>query len=81
MGNIGQRQFIFSLQLTRDQFLGYYKGSAKGLLVVTECGRKVSFPPLRLIPFVTENGVSGRFVLKVDRDNRFVSLQRIQGRR
>jgi len=81
MSNVDQRQFIFSLHLTRDQFLDYYKGSAKGLVVISECGRKVSFPPLRLIPFVTENGVSGRFLLKVDNNNRFVSLQRIQQRR
>lgn len=81
MSHVGQHQFAFSLHLTRDQFLHYYKGSAKGLLVVAECGRRISFPPLRLIPFVTENGVSGRFLLKVDTDNRFVSLERIQSRR
>ena len=79
--SINQRQFVFSLRLTRDQFLDYYKGSAKGLLVVAECGRTVSFPPLRLIPFVTETGVSGRFALTVDRNNRFVSLKRITPRR
>ncbi len=81
MSHVGRRQYIFSLQLSRDQFLDYYKGSSKGLLVVAECGRRISFPPLRLIPFVTENGVSGRFLLKVDSNNRFVSLQRIQSRR
>ena len=81
MSQVGQRQFIFTLHMTRDQFLDYYKGSTKGLLVVAECGRKVSFPPLRLIPFVTHGGVHGRFVLKVDKDNRFISLQRIQSRR
>jgi hypothetical protein len=81
MNNVVQRQFIFSLHLTHDQFLDYYKGSAKGLLVIAECGRRISFPPLRLIPFVTENGVSGRFLLNVDSNNRFVSLQRIQPRR
>lgn len=81
MSNVGQHQFVFSLHLTRDQFLDYYKGSAKGLLVVAECGRRISFPPLRLIPFVSENGVSGRFLLRVDSNNRFVSLQRIQSRR
>lgn len=81
MSNVGQRQFIFSLYLTHDQFLDYYKGSAKGLLVAAECGRRISFPPLRLIPFVTATGVSGRFLLTVDNTNRFVSLQRIQPRR
>ena len=74
-------QYIFSLHLSRDQFLDYYKGSGKGLLVVSECGRTVSFPPLRLIPFVTNNGVSGRFLLTVDNNNRFVSLKRIAPRR
>ena len=81
MSNVGQRQFIFSIHLSRQAFLDYYKGSAKTILVISECARRVSFPPLRLIPFVTHEGVSGRFLLKVDKDNRFVSLQRLQPRR
>lgn len=75
------RQFIFSIHLSEPEFLDYYKGTAKAIIVMSECGRRISFPPLRLIPFVTHRGVSGRFLLNVDTNNRFVSLQRIQSRR
>jgi hypothetical protein len=81
MTNVGQRQFFFSVQISQQEFLKYYQGTADYALVTSECGHRLRFPALRLRPFLSQHGINGRFALTVDKDNRFVSLQRIQSRR
>jgi len=81
MTNVGQRQFIFSVSISQQEFLKYYQGAADCALVTSECGHRLRFPALRLRPFLSHHGITGRFALTVDNNNRFVSLQRIQSRR
>lgn len=81
MTNVGQRQFFFSVRISQQEFLKYYQGTADSALVTSECGRRLRFPALRLRPFFSHQGINGRFVLTVDKDNRFVSLQQVHPRR
>lgn len=81
MSSAGQRQYYFSLRISQQEFFKYYQGSADGVVVLSECGRRLRFPARRLRPFLTYKGIHGRFCLSVDSDNRFVSMQQISARR
>jgi len=71
------KQFYFSLQISQQQYLQYYQGTANAVQVVTETGQKVQFPAIRLRPFLTHTGIHGRFHLTIDNNNRFIDLQRL----
>ncbi|NOY13453.1 MAG: DUF2835 domain-containing protein [Deltaproteobacteria bacterium] len=72
-----QQQFRFSVHLSQQQFLRHYQGSVSAVQVLSECGRRLRFPASRLRPFLTHNGIHGRFQLTVDAENRFLSLKKI----
>lgn len=77
MNAANQQQFYFRLQIDQQQILRYYQGTASQIQVISECGRRLQFPAMRLRPFLTQNGISGRFRLTIDADNRFVKLKKI----
>ncbi len=70
-------RICFSLHISSDEYLRYYRGSAHSVVVVSEDGRRVRFPASSLRPFVTHEGVRGRFELLLDSDNRLLELRRV----
>ncbi len=70
-----KKQFYFRLQISQQQYLQYYQGTANAVQVVSECGKRLHFPAARLRPFLTHNGIHGRFRLTIDDNNRFIDLQ------
>jgi hypothetical protein len=72
------KQFVFSLNLTTQEYLQYYRGSVDK--VVAQCidGRTVQFPAGLLAPHVTSWGVRGEFVLTCDEDRKGAQLMRRQ---
>ena len=70
-------RYHFSLQLSSHDYLRYYQGTAGQVQVLSECGKRLSFPASRLRPFLTSGGVRGRFELTVDADNRVISFTRL----
>lgn len=70
-----QRHYYFRLQISNERFLRYYQGNANSVVVTAECGKSLRFPAARLRPLLTRNGISGRFRLTVDQNNRFISLK------
>ncbi len=69
-----KQHFYFSLHINQQDFLRYYQGTARSVRVISECGKRLSFPASRLRPFLTHNGISGRFRLTTDSGNRFVEM-------
>ncbi|MEN8179238.1 MAG: DUF2835 domain-containing protein [Pseudomonadota bacterium] len=67
----------FSLNLSAERYLSHYQGRAKSVSVVAEDGRRIEFPANALRPFVTKQGVQGRFELLIDDSNRLQGLQRL----
>jgi hypothetical protein len=67
----------FSLNLSYDQFAMVYQGIAKNVSVVADDGRRIEFPAGKLQPFLTRQGISGRFLLELTAENKLVSLQRL----
>lgn len=68
----------FILSISSQDYLRFYQGTGKTVVTTSVDGRQVQFPAARLRPFVSHNGVHGRFELKFDHNNKFVSLHRTE---
>lgn len=66
----------FTLNISADRYLDYYRGHARQVLVETS-GRSFAFPAEHLRPFVDRRGVYGEFELTYSDDNKFISLVRL----
>jgi hypothetical protein len=77
MATTSRKQYYFRLQISQQQFLRYYQGSANAIQVVSECGKRLHLPAIRVRPFLTHSGINGRFLLTIDSNNRFIDLQKI----
>lgn len=71
------KRFEFSLRLSPEQYLAYYRGTANQVVARSTTGQTVQFPAALLQRFVTQAGVHGRFVLTCDDQNRGAELQRL----
>lgn len=71
------REFVFTLSISPDEYLRYYQGSARNVVARTSDGRTIRFPARELRPYVTRDGVQGRFRLCCDGHNRLVSFERL----
>ncbi len=70
-------EFRFYLKLSRHDYLRYYQGNARAILVHTRDGRRVQFPASALRPFVTHDGIEGEFVLMINDQHKLVDLRRL----
>lgn len=70
-------EIFFQLEISADEYLRYYNGTAKYVVTKSIDGRKVRFPVNILQSYITHDGISGRFSLKYDENNKFVSIQKI----
>ncbi|MDX2479674.1 MAG: DUF2835 domain-containing protein [Desulfuromusa sp.] len=72
-----KQQYYFRLQISQQEFLRYYQGTASSAKVISECGKRLHFPATRLRPFLSHTGINGRFLLTIDSNNRFINLQQL----
>ncbi len=70
-------QIIFSIRITPQQYLKFYQGNASWVAITAEDGRKLKLPAKNLRPYLTHDGISGRFILKFDDNNKMISLTRL----
>lgn len=68
---------FFSLSITADDYLPYYRGQVKDVQVKSHDGRTVRFPANILRPFVGMDGVHGTFVLQYDENNKFKGITKV----
>jgi hypothetical protein len=71
------RRYEFSLNISPEAYLDYYRGVARVVIVSTTCGETLQFPASFLTKFVTGAGIDGDFSLVCDASNRCVDLQRL----
>jgi hypothetical protein len=71
------REFHFRLAIPPAEYLSYYQGAARNVVTKSVEGLVVQFPANVLRDYVTAEGVFGRFVLRVDANNKFHSLERL----
>ena len=59
-------RYEFHLRITADQYLDYYRGTARNVVARCTTGQNVQFPASLLQQFVTADGITGTFVLTCD---------------
>ena len=70
-------RYAFQLHLSSDQYLEYYRGTAKSVVARATNGQTVQFPASLLQRFVSPDGINGEFVLVCDDQHKIVSMQRV----
>ncbi len=70
------RRLYFSLNISPQDYLRYYRGAAARVVARTQDGRTLSLPAARLRPFITHAGIQGRFCATIDAENRLITLER-----
>jgi hypothetical protein len=71
------KRYEFRLQISADQYLDYYRGVARHVVVMCRNGKTVQFPASLLQRFVTEEGIHGDFVLTCDEEHKGADLRRL----
>lgn len=69
-------EYYFSINISANEFLPYYQGVIKSVVVTTYQGIKVQFPAMHLRKHLTASGIQGDFCLKTER-NKFLSLTKL----
>jgi hypothetical protein len=71
-------RYEFYLRITADQYLDYYRGTARNVWAQCTTGQNVQFPASLLQQFVTDDGIRGHFVLSCDEHHRHSHLERVK---
>ena len=70
-------EYRFRLALSAEQYLAYYEGAARQVVVTLASGQRLQFPADALRPFVLRDGVHGEFVLRVNTQNKLQDIERV----
>lgn len=68
---------MVNLLITPDEYQRLYQGVVRDVLAQSIDGRRVRFPAAILRPYVTHSGISGRFRIVFDEQNRFQAIEKI----
>lgn len=75
--NKNLKKVCFSLSISPDSYEAYYRGDAKYVQVETDQSQVVKMPADIFKRFLTREGISGRFVVSYDQNNRFHSIEKL----
>lgn len=75
---MAMNRYSFHLELSSEEFLDYYRGTAKSVFVRARSGQTVQFPASLLQRHVLPDGIHGDFVLTCDDQHKCVSLERVE---
>jgi hypothetical protein len=70
-------RYEFHLRISPEQYLDYYRGTVRHVIVRSTSGQTVQFPASLLQRFVAKEGIYGDFVLVCDDSNKCVELERV----
>ena len=74
---MASKEIRFSLNLSKEQALRYYQGSARFVVVTAENGQRIQFPAEHIRPFIGAAGIQGWFSIRFDDDNKLIAIRRI----
>ena len=70
-------KYYFSINISANEFLPYYQGTIKDVVVRATDGTRVQFPAMHLRKHLTSVGIQGYFCLETQQ-NKFLSLIKIK---
>jgi hypothetical protein len=65
------------IYISADEYVRSYAGTAKDVITRAHDGRNVRFPANILRPFVTHDGIKGRFHIYFTPDNKFERIEKV----
>ncbi|WP_420391010.1 DUF2835 domain-containing protein [Marinobacter sp.] len=71
------QQIIVDVNISPDEWIKLYQGSATDVHTTARDGRSVRFPARILSRFYLRNGVQGSFRILFDDQGKFVSVERL----
>jgi len=71
------KQYEFNLSISPERYLDYYRGTVRHVVARCVTGQTVQFPASLLQKFVSSAGISGKFCLTCDENNKCLDLQKI----
>lgn len=69
---------LIDLNISTEQYLKWYQGSAKVVTTQALDGRRVRFPAHILQTYVTHSGIKGRFAIHFDQQGKFVKIDKVE---
>lgn len=69
--------YFFRLNISYLECEALYQPGVNTCLIVSEQGAKVQIPTKNLRPFVTNQGIKGRFRLLTDANNKLKSFEKV----
>jgi hypothetical protein len=70
-------RYEFHIRITPGQYMDYYRGKIRQVIVPCTTGQKVQFPASLLQKFVSPEGIQGHFVLVCDEHHKCVGLEKL----
>jgi hypothetical protein len=67
----------FRLAIPAEDYLAYYKGQIRDIVVRTVDGRRIQFPANALQAVISHQGIFGVFELRFDANHKLLGLHRI----
>lgn len=71
------RELYFTAKLSAEEVLGIYNGSIQKVIVLSESGLRIELNAMHFRAFTSSSGISGRFKILLDENNRMLSLTRV----
>ncbi len=71
-------RYEFQLSISSEQYLDYYRGTVRQVIVRAHNGKSVQFPASLLQQFVTMDGIRGTFALICDDQHANARLERLR---
>ena len=71
------QKVVVSIHLSAEEYLKYYRGSARNVYARDLQGRMVQFPANLLQRFVTNDGIDGVFEITITLAGKLVDIRRV----
>ena len=69
-------KYYFTINMTYDEFLPYYQGQIKFVIVMSTQGQRIQFPAEHIRKHLMRDGIKGYFCMSTQ-NNKFLSLEKI----
>ena len=66
-----------ALNISAEEYLRVYQGSAKKVSTIDSEGKRISFPANILQSYVSHDGIVGAFTIVIDENNRFKKIVKV----
>jgi len=75
--NGNNNSISFELNISSEEYLPYYKGIVKNVVVTTADNKTIQFPASFIQKFLSHDGIRGKFKLIFDHDHKLISIDRL----